>query len=73
MGFLVVILALEAWPAATLVRWRIAVGRAGNTWQPDGAKAARIGAISYVEAALVLAMVAAAVAMARGYGYREPG
>jgi putative membrane protein len=73
MGFLILILALEVWAVMTLSRWRIAVGSAGSAWQPDEAAAARVRAISYAEATLVVAMVAAAVAMARGYGYRGPG
>lgn len=73
MGLLLLVLALEAWPAATLVRWRRAAGRAGGEWRPDARAAGWIRGISYAEAALVVAMVGAAVAMARGYGARGPG
>ncbi len=40
---------------------------------PDASVAAKIRSISYVEAALVVAMVVAAVTMARGYGYDGRG
>jgi len=69
MGLLVVILLLEIWPMTSLIRWRRALGRG----QPVEAVvvptvARRIAAISTAEAVLIIAMVAAAVAMARGYG-----
>lgn len=73
MGCLLLILGLEVWPMVTLIRWRVALGRAGGDWPPDARGAARIRGISYAEAALVVAMVVAAVMMARGYGYRGPG
>jgi putative membrane protein len=66
MGLLVLILVLEVWPMMTLIRWRIA-HRKG---QPiDTAPAARMATISYLQAFLVVAMVFAATAMARGIGY----
>jgi putative membrane protein len=68
MALLALILVLEAWPMATLIRWRVAVGR--GALPPTGGAAARIATISYVQAALVVLMVGAAVAMARGYGTR---
>ena len=70
MGFLVAILLLELWPALTLIRWRRLAARSGASWTPDASLAARIRAISYVEAALVIAMVCAAASMARGVGAR---
>src|SRR5215208_7946178 len=70
MALLLIILALEVWPMITLVRWRKGAGESGDAWQPDEGAAARITKISYVEAALAVAMVLAAVIMARGYGYR---
>ena len=73
MTFLALVLALEVWPMITLIRWRAVAGRVGRGWQPDARSVARIRGISYVEAALVIAMVATAAAMARGYGYRAPG
>lgn len=69
MGFLLAILALELWPMVTLVRWRIAAGR--GTLPAAGRLvpiARRISTISYVQLALTLAMLVAAVMMARGYG-----
>jgi putative membrane protein len=68
MGFFVAILLLELWPAITLVRWRRVAARSSASWTPDGSTAARLRAISYLEALLVVAMVIAAVMMARGYG-----
>lgn len=70
MGLLVVILALEVWPMTTLIRWRVQVGRAGDSWTPNEHAASVIRTISYVQAVLIVAMVIAAVTMARGFGYR---
>jgi putative membrane protein len=72
MGFLAVILLLEVWPALTLVRWRRRAARSGASWTPDSSTAARLRAISYLEAILVVAMVCAAALMARGYGASAP-
>ena len=72
MGFLGAILLLELWPALTLVRWRRVVARSGSSWTPDGSIATRMRVISYLEAVLVVAMVCAAVMMARGYGGPAP-
>jgi uncharacterized membrane protein len=63
MALFVAILALEAWPMMTLIRWRMA------TREPNARDAGRIEVISYVECALVIGMVVAAVAMARGFGF----
>ena len=68
MGFFVLILALEIWPAIVLMRWRRAVMGGRGTADVDLAQARRIATISHVEALLVVLMVFAAVAMARGYG-----
>jgi putative membrane protein len=65
MGLLGLILALEVWPMVTLVRWRIAQGR-GQT--PDTSRAPTFARISFVQTALVVGMVLAATAMARGLG-----
>ena len=67
-----VIFLLEIWPMITLIRWRGALRRAGDGWRPDETVARRISIISYIQVALLLAMVVAAVSMARGYGY-HPG
>jgi putative membrane protein len=69
MGFLLIVLALEVWPAATLIRWRVA-SKLGTLPAPDALARTgkRIARISDVQTALVVAMVVAAVMMARGYG-----
>lgn len=68
MGFLALVLILEVWPMVMLIRWRRDSGRNRESWTPDENAASRIGTISYVEAALVIAMLIAATAMARGVG-----
>jgi putative membrane protein len=73
MTLLVIVLALEVWPMTTLILWRLGVARAGDAWRPDQAAAGRIRTISYIQTALVVGMVVAAVTMARGYGARGPG
>jgi putative membrane protein len=49
----------------TLVRWRVQLAR-GEA--PDTSPAGRFASISHLQAALVLLMVLAATAMARGIG-----
>ena len=72
MGFLVVILALELWPMIALIRWRSALRRGDSPETVVSIETARrIAIISHVEATLVVLMVFAAVAMARGYGVRS--
>jgi putative membrane protein len=61
MGLFVMVLVLELGPMITLLRWR-------RGMQPDASAAKRISAISYIEFVLVIAIVVAAVSMARGYG-----
>lgn len=73
MGFLVLILALEVYPIVTLIRWRRTAARGGADFTPDAREASRIRALSYAQVVLVLAMVTAAVMMARGYGVRGGG
>jgi putative membrane protein len=68
MGLLVVIILLELWPMATLIGWRRR-GAAGQ-FRPDIQTARRIAGISYLQAVLVILMVFAATAMARGIGAR---
>ena len=65
MALLLLILALEVKPAVTLVRWRAQLAR-GNP--PDTSSAERFARISYVQVVLVVLMVLAATAMARGIG-----
>ena len=66
MGLLVLILLLEILPIVTLIRWRSAVGRGVTV---DLAPAGRLARISRIQAALVILMVFAATAMARGFFY----
>lgn len=66
MSLLVLILLLEIWPMATLVRWRAVRARGGAI---DLSRASTLGNISVLQALLVIAMVFAATAMARGIGY----
>lgn len=65
MGLLVLILALEVWPMITLIRWRIRLGRND---MPDTTPASAMARISWIQVGLVILMVFAATAMARGYG-----
>ena len=65
MGLLVLVLLLELWPMATLVRWRI---RKARGQEIDFRPARAIARIGWVQALLVVAMVFAATAMARGVG-----
>lgn len=66
MGLLLLILLLEIWPIVTLIRWRNAVARGVTV---DLAPAGRLARISRIQAALVVLMVFAATAMARGFFY----
>ena len=59
------ILMLEVWPMVTLIRWRILVAKGGH---PGSGPAAAIARISYVQVLLLIGMVFAATAMARGLG-----
>jgi putative membrane protein len=65
MALLLVVLVLEIAPAVTLVRWRVELAR-GTL--PDTSRAERFARISYAQVVLVLLMVLAASAMARGVG-----
>jgi putative membrane protein len=68
MTLLGVILLLEIWPMVTLIRWRLAISRGGSPGVVAVPGTARIVAtISHVQALLVVLMVFAAAAMARGY------
>lgn len=62
MALLVIILLLEVLPMATLIKWRM------KRVPPTRHDLRRMEAISYIQCALVIAMVMAATAMARGYG-----
>lgn len=63
MVLLLGIFALEIAPMVTLVRWRMQVGRGQ---MPDTSRAGRFARISYAQALLLVMMVLAATAMARG-------
>jgi putative membrane protein len=63
MSLLGVVLLLELWPMATLVRWRV---QQAKGMQPDTGRAGTFAAISFVQALLIVGMVLAATAMARG-------
>ena len=65
MALLVLILALELQPMIALIGWRRAVARGEHA---DTARAGRFARISFAQAGLVILMVLAATAMARGYG-----
>lgn len=65
MALLALILLLELRPMITLIRWRKAVSR-GQA--PDTGAAESLARISFVQAGLVVLMVFAATAMARGVG-----
>jgi putative membrane protein len=65
MALLVLVLLLEIRPMVTLIRWRKTVGR-GEA--PDTRTAPMLARISFVQAGLIVLMVFAAAAMARGMG-----
>jgi putative membrane protein len=67
MALLALILALEVRPMTALIRWRRSVGRGEP---PDTRVAPGIARVSFLQAGLVICMVLAATAMARGYGAR---
>lgn len=63
MGLLALILLLEIWPMSTLIRWRIALGRGAPI---DTTPALVLARISQIQAGLVILIVFAATALARG-------
>lgn len=69
MGLFVLVLLLELWPMITLIRWRLAAGRGTlGSVEQIAPVADRIAVISRVQSLLLVAMLIAAVMMARGYG-----
>ena len=72
MGLFALVFLLELWPMLTLIGWRRAMAKKSlpspETLAPLGRRLARI---SDVETLLLLAIVTAAVLMARGYGARS--
>lgn len=65
MAIFVAIFLLELGPMVTLLKWRRVLAR-GQT--PDTTLGPRLAAISQIQVALLLLMLFAATAMARGYG-----
>lgn len=65
MTMLVIILLLEIAPMVAFIRWRIQVARGV---EPDVRAARTYATISTLQACLIVLMVLAATAMARGYG-----
>jgi putative membrane protein len=65
MGLFVTIFLLELAPMITLIRWRAVIRRGG---MPELTRAPTFARISLAEAMIVIAMIAAATGMARGYG-----
>lgn len=65
MALLLLIIVLEVWPMVTLIRWRMQMRRHES---PNTSAAPTLSLISRVQAGLVILMVFAATAMARGYG-----
>lgn len=63
MGLFGLVLALEAWPMVTFVRWRIARGRGQEA---DVSRVAALWWVNAAEIALVVAIPFVAAAMARG-------
>jgi putative membrane protein len=68
MALLVFIFALELWPMVTLLRWRRLIAHGGKAEAVAVPRtAARISAISFLQVAIIVLMVLAATAMARGF------
>jgi putative membrane protein len=65
MTIFLVIFLLELWPMITLIKWRGIVRRGGV---PETSHARTFSRISALQAALLVVMVLAATAMARGLG-----
>jgi putative membrane protein len=65
MALLGLILVLELGPMITFIRWRIQIAKGER---PDTRLSARFARISFLQAILVVSMVLAATALARGYG-----
>ena len=65
MSLLIAILALEIWPMITLIRWRMTVSKGSI---PDTSAGAALARISYGQSVLLVLMLLAATAMARGIG-----
>ncbi len=64
MGLLLLILALEVLPMVTLIRWRVGLAKGQSV---DLSGAGLLARISYVQTGVIVLMVAAATALARGF------
>lgn len=69
MALFGLILVLEVGPILTFARWRRRLAAGAG---PDLESAPRLARISFIQAGLVVLIVLAATAMARGYGVRGP-
>lgn len=67
MSLFLAIFLIEIAPMAGLIRWRMALGRGAT---PDLGRARLYATMSWIEAALVVAIVFVAAFMARGFGLR---
>lgn len=67
MALLALVFLLEVWPASTFVRWRIRLAR-DEAVDIDTSRTRLFASISIVQAVLIVAMIFAATAMARGFG-----
>ena len=73
IGLLILIFLLEVWPMITLLTWRWAEKSSRlPTMDVIRRKGRRISRISDIQAFLLLAIIVAAVAMARGYDVQLP-
>lgn len=68
MGLLAIILVLEARPASTLIRWRVLLAQ-NKAHEIDPHLANQLASTSMIQAGLVVGMVFAGTAMARGIGF----
>ena len=66
MGLLLLVLLLEIWPMVVLIRWRT---RLRKGWSIEAGRAAALARISELQALLVVLMIFAATAMARGVSF----
>jgi putative membrane protein len=67
IALFLVIVAIEAWPMLTFIRWRRQLGRGER---PDTSRARSFYLLNHIEMALVVALVFVASFMARGFGLR---
>src|SRR5690606_32583764 len=65
MGLLAIVLLLEVWPMTTLIGWRVGRSRGQAI---DTSQAGKFAIISRIQAFIIVLMVFAATAMARGLG-----